>query len=360
MITYSGGSGSRQDVNKIFDIQRSGAVYTSFLVNVLSAGLEHDYFISYRQDTTSSYLRGRVFVKTDSLGNLNIGLSKGSTSNITWSTTLYSFNTIYLMVLKYVFVPGDENDILQLFINPDLSGPEPVAPDLETFDINNDIGVDMICPRQGSKEYTVQFDGLRIATAWELAPLPVELTSFAASAFGNSVKLRWSTATELNNKGFAVQRKIDSQYMEIGFVDGNGTTTDAHEYVFVDNGLESGKYLYRLKQFDYDGTFEFSNEVEVEITTPANFSLEQNYPNPFNPSTRINFSLAVESKVSLKLYNLLGQEVAALINSELAEGQHSFVLNAGNLSSGVYMYQLRANGTDGSVYSSSKKMILSK
>jgi hypothetical protein len=190
--------------------------------------------------------------------------------------------------------------------------------------------------------------------------IPVELTSFTASAVGSSVELKWQTATEKNNLGFEVQRKSGNEFVTIGHVRGNGTTTQAQSYAYTDRDLLSGKYTYRLKQVDYNGAYEFSKFIEVEITAPKTYSLEQNYPNPFNPSTKINFNLAVDSKVMLKVFNLLGEEVRTLVNGNFASGNHNVDFNAANLNNGVYIYKLEAVGSDGSTFTSVKKMTLLK
>jgi hypothetical protein len=191
--------------------------------------------------------------------------------------------------------------------------------------------------------------------------VPVELTSFTASALNGAVNLNWSTATETNNAGFEVQRKVGGgEFASVAFVEGKGTTTQIQSYTFTDNGLSNGTYTYRLKQVDLDGTFEYSSEVEADVSTPSVFTLNQNYPNPFNPSTAINFSLAVDSKVSLKVFDVLGQEVANLVNTNIAAGSHTVNFDASSLNSGVYFYQIEANGIDGTNFSSVKKMMLTK
>lgn len=190
--------------------------------------------------------------------------------------------------------------------------------------------------------------------------IPVELTSFTAKSDNNSVTLNWTTATELNNSGFQIERSNGSDYQSVGFVAGHGTSTSAHSYVFVDQNLETGTYTYRLKQVDLDGTFEYSKAVEVEVLGLREYTLDQNYPNPFNPSTTINFSLAVDSKVSLKVFNVLGQEVASLLNGQMSAGSQKVSFDASSLNSGVYFYRLEANGIDGQKFSSTKKMILTK
>ena len=190
--------------------------------------------------------------------------------------------------------------------------------------------------------------------------IPVELTSFTASAAGNMIALNWATSTETNNQGFEIERNSGNEFEKIGFVPGFGTTTEPRVYSFSDINLNPGTYSYRLKQVDYDGTFEYSDIIEVEVTVPDVFALEQNYPNPFNPSTKISFSLAVDSKVSLKVFDVLGQEIKTLINSDLTAGSHNIDFNASNLNSGVYFYRIDANGVDGTNFSSVKKMMLMK
>ncbi|HEX9252189.1 MAG TPA: T9SS type A sorting domain-containing protein [Ignavibacteriaceae bacterium] len=190
--------------------------------------------------------------------------------------------------------------------------------------------------------------------------LPVELKSFTAKVVGSSVHLNWSTATEVNNLGFEIQKKVAGEFVAVGFINGKGTTTEVQNYSYTDNNLQNGSYTYRLKQVDLTGSFEYSEEVNVDVIGPQYFSLKQNYPNPFNPSTRIEFNLASESKVTLKVFNLLGEEVVTILNGNLASGNHSVDFRAQNLNSGVYIYRLDAAGIDGSVYSDIKKMTLIK
>jgi hypothetical protein len=191
-------------------------------------------------------------------------------------------------------------------------------------------------------------------------PVPVELTSFTANANFGVVELQWITATETNNQGFEVQRSNGSDFETIAFVNGYGTTTETQVYTYSDRSVEVGTYSYRLKQIDFDGTFEYSNVVEINVPAPATFELEQNYPNPFNPSTKINFQLKVDSKVSLKVFNILGQEIATLINTNLVAGGHNINFDASKLNSGVYLYRIEATGIDGSNFVDVKKMILTK
>jgi hypothetical protein len=185
--------------------------------------------------------------------------------------------------------------------------------------------------------------------------LPVELTSFTAQTTSEGVRLSWTTASELNNSGFEVQRSTNqTNWATLGFVRGAGTTTEAQSYSFVDASA-SGRVFYRLKQVDFDGQFEYSNIIEVNAGVPQTFALEQNYPNPFNPSTAISYQLPVAGNVSLKVFDMLGKEVATLVNARQEAGAYTVNFNANNLSSGVYFYRLQAGN-----FVQTRKMMLVK
>lgn len=186
--------------------------------------------------------------------------------------------------------------------------------------------------------------------------VPVELTSFSAASVNGSVELKWSTATEINNLGFEVERKTENgSFVAVAFVNGNGTTSEKQNYSYTDTKVEDGKYYYRLKQVDYNGRYEFSDEVEVTVTSPATFALGQNYPNPFNPSTTISYSIPQAGFVKLAIYNILGQEVAMLVNGAMETGNYKIAFDASSLSTGTYFYKLE-NGQQTLV----KKMLLIK
>ena len=179
-----------------------------------------------------------------------------------------------------------------------------------------------------------------------LAPLPVELTSFSAKAFSDKVKLDWITATEINNSGFEIERSFDGNtFFAVGFVRGNGTTTEPRTYSFSDdiqfNSTQS--IYYRLKQVDYNGSVNYSDIVSVVFDIPTEFALGQNYPNPFNPSTKIKYSVPQNGFVSIVIYDLTGQEVATLLNEVKVAGNYEINFNSTGLSSGVYFYKMIAN-----------------
>jgi hypothetical protein len=188
-------------------------------------------------------------------------------------------------------------------------------------------------------------------------PIPVELTSFNVSPVENGFVLNWSTATEINNKGFEIERKSGEQeWAQIAFVEGEGTTTEETKYSYKDKYLStSGKYQYRLKQIDFDGSFEYSQTVEVSLDPVISYELLQNYPNPFNPATQIRYAIPERTKVSLKIYDILGNEIISLVNEIKEPGYYNVDFNAGKLSGGVYVFRLITDN-----FSSSKKMMLLK
>ena len=183
--------------------------------------------------------------------------------------------------------------------------------------------------------------------------VPVELTSFTGDYKDGVVELKWITSTETNNSGFEVERRNDySTFESIGFVNGNGTSTNRVTYNFIDDNLSSNRYYYRLKQIDMDGSLEYSNELQIDIDALMNYQLYQNYPNPFNPSTEIYFTLAKSGNVSLKVFNSLGSVVATLIDGFMESGKHSIKYNAKDSSSGIYFYRLKADN-----FTSTRKML---
>lgn len=188
-------------------------------------------------------------------------------------------------------------------------------------------------------------------------PVPVELISFRGDVFTNVVNLNWSTATETNNRGFEVERKqTGNELWEVlGFVEGAGTTTEQQNYFYSDRNISTGIYQYRLRQIDFDGSFEYSSIVEIDVLTPSVYALEQNYPNPFNPITNINFSLAEPELVKLAVFDLLGQEVKSLINEFREAGPHSISFDASSFPSGTYFYKIETGN-----FSETKKMLLMK
>lgn len=197
---------------------------------------------------------------------------------------------------------------------------------------------------------------LRIQTDW--GALPVELSSFTATVLGSKVTLQWTTASEINNAGFDVERfDGNGEWVTMGNVAGNGTISSPVIYSFIDQVIVSGTYQYRLKQFDYNGNYEYFNLYnDVIVGVPGNFSLSQNYPNPFNPNTTINFTLPIDAIVHLQIYDNTGKEIANLLNTEQKKaGYYTINFDGSNFSTGIYYYKLTTSN-----FSQTKKMMLIK
>ncbi len=195
--------------------------------------------------------------------------------------------------------------------------------------------------------------------------VPVELTSFNAMLVNGVVQLDWVTASETNNRGFEVQKKISGEWLTIGFVEGAGTSTDNKNYRYTDEITFSGSgtFAYRLRQVDYDGSASFSNEVEVVLLNSAtDFELLQNFPNPFNPATKIRFTGAVQGKILVTITDVLGRQVAELVNGDYAAGIHEVIWDASAVSSGIYFVNLfaQANGEGVLKFISSAKIVYMK
>ncbi len=347
-----------EDTHRLFETVTSGAVYMAFMVKVDAAST--GYFIHFTPNPHNTFdFRGRVWIQSSG-SNLAFKLSYAS-SDTTATPYNYLIGETYLCVVKYEVVSGTLNDIVSLYVfsgSDPFPSTEPVTPTIGPITngtTSADIDPGSVSLRQFNASQNIVIDGIRIATSWETA-LPVELTSFSAVSQNNGVALNWSTATEINNQGFAIERKLEgSSWNKISFVNGNGTTSSENKYSYFDKNITAGKYQYRLKQIDFDGTFTYSQAVEVLIEVPSKFELSQNYPNPFNPSTKISFSIPKDGNVSLKVFNALGQEVASLVNGFTEAGFHTVDFNAVNLNSGIYFYKLETTN-----FNQVRKMMLIK
>jgi hypothetical protein len=219
----------------------------------------------------------------------------------------------------------------------------------------------MVCDyfgNPGSEEYMIQSATLNPNT--NQTPMPVEMMNFTFNTSGKNVLLKWSTMSEMNNSGFELERaEFRSEilvFRKAGYVTGKGTTNTPTEYSFTDNGLNTGKYRYRLKQIDYNGNFEYHalNQV-VEIDVPNKFALRQNYPNPFNPTTKICFDLPQDENVYLSVYDLKGSKVRDILKERKQAGYYELSFDGSSLSSGIYIITLKSGN-----FNSTKRMILLK
>jgi photosystem II stability/assembly factor-like uncharacterized protein len=218
----------------------------------------------------------------------------------------------------------------------------------------------------GAEVLEVKYDGKNHAIARTssnvyinefLISIPVEMIAFSGYYSNEAVQLEWTTATEINNYGFEIQRKTENSWENIGFVEGNGTSSSTSNYIFIDNKLPSVDNIsYRLKQMDFSGDFEYSSEINI-LLPGKNYVLEQNYPNPFNPSTVIRYHIPETQHVQIAVTDILGRVVKMLENSEKERGVYEIKLDISEiqLSSGVYFYTLTTSS-----YNSVKKMIVIK
>ena len=302
-------------------------------------------------------------------GSVGVPFIYSLTTGIEWITTAYFSYASYAKDIS-------DNDIVVGHVSLGIGNPQAFIKRPEWNDIMllkdymvDSLGISEASEWLNSFANSISADGLTIVgTAYPVSggpiayvlkfenPVPVELTSFSASFENNKVILGWITSSELNNQGFDVERKtLNSEWNKIGFVSGNGTTTETNSYQFIDNSISSNKYYYRLKQVDFDGSFEYSNIIEVDINTVTEFSLNQNFPNPFNPSTKISFTLPQTANVKLSVFNLLGEKVAELVNEVKSAGFYEVDFSGSDLTSGMYLYRLEAGE-----FVSTRKMTLIK
>ncbi len=259
---------------------------------------------------------------------------------------------IYFIIIIMVLVPSISSFAQSIVIN---TGASIVVPS----------GADICAGTHGNITGDISGAG----TQCNEFPVPVELTSFTANVRENKVMLEWVTATEVNNYGFEIEKQTGSKQSVLGnwelikFVEGHGNSNSPKQYSFTDKNLIGGSlFKYRLKQIDTDGKFKYSDKIEFEVV-PTEFALYQNYPNPFNPSTKIRYQLPRESKVIIKLYDILGSEVITLLNEKKEPGVYEVEFNAQHLPSGAYIYRIVADGpssSSGQRFIETKKMVLMK
>ena len=176
------------------------------------------------------------------------------------------------------------------------------------------------------------------------SPLPVELKRLTAQNLNGNVILNWSTVTEINNAGFEVEKLIGKRWSKIGYVNGKGTSNIEQNYSFRDVKVLNGRYEYRLKQIDLDGKHEYTRSVQIQVgRSKTRLTLN---PNPFNPTTKISYYIPEKTEIEIKLFDILGKEVATIQNKELKEeGEYDVHFNSTNynLTSGVYFIKLKTN-----------------
>ncbi|MCH7724630.1 MAG: T9SS type A sorting domain-containing protein [Bacteroidetes bacterium] len=313
-----------------------------------SASISHTDGDSISVTTTSGTITGLQVYRVDanSMRSNSVGPENYTfDTNRYWGIRVFGTGTpTYTITYNYGGHAGiTDESALKLVYRSNISDPSwtDVAASLD------DVANTLTKTGQTGTEYTLAtFNG---------DPLPVELSFFTATPNGNNVELRWRTETEVNNYGFDVERSADKlNWEQLVFIEGNGNSNSPKEYNYIDFDISnSGKYYYRLKQIDNDGTFEYSELVTVDVGIPDHYSLSQNYPNPFNPETRIDFALPEKQMISLKIYNILGELVKEIINEEREAGNYTIKFHSYGLASGIYIYKLESPR-----FTAVKKMIL--
>src|ERR1035437_8640026 len=284
--------GDGEDVYRSFTAQSVGSVYVSFLVNMTTPRGDGKFYglLTSSPNLLFRYLRAYAKAVT---GGWSLGLGKSSEAP-TYGGSILALNTTYLVVLKYTFVGGATNDIATayVFTDPNLPTVEPAVTEIGPLSpVNADpANVGCVLLRQdttvaGAYTPDLVIDGIRVGNTWNDAPLPVELSSFTSNTNGRNVQLNWETKTEKNSDKFVIEKmnsSIGSSWVNVGSVKAAVLSNSPKNYSYSDTKLQSGKYQYRLKMVDNDGSFSYSSIEAAEVAVPKDFAVSQNYPNPFN------------------------------------------------------------------------------
>lgn len=335
--------------------------YDLNFIEVLNDGANYDVKVQIRASSVISLAASNITFNFNSAGLINptlLAAHNFNGPNAGPPMTIYGSMTVTnpltgVASINIVFTQGDA-------AYAGIVGTEWVNVATVRFTVTNSSASSALSFRSATPSPTVVYScsgssgsfhtNLLAAGTWNTLndPMPVELTSFAASANENcEVRLKWTTATEVNNYGYEVERK-SKEWETLGFVKGNGNSNNQREYSFIDKSPAVGLELqYRLKQIDNNGKWKYYDIVKVNVEAPKEFKLMQNSPNPFNPVTAIKFQLPKETHVSVVIYNMLGREVATLLNEDRPAGSHIVYWNGKDsrgmqTASGVYLYRLQA------------------
>lgn len=318
---------SGQDVVEDLSVGASNnAVYASFLTKINSAQATGDYFFGFLPQGSTTAFTGRTFVRLSSTGYFRVGVSKGSlgaNETLTYSNDSFVIGQTYLFVLKYTIIPGTTNDSIKLFVLSSVPTNEPSTPTTFTLGgTNADVAtISRIFIRQGSAASadTLNLSGIRVNNLWSNTALPVELIHFEAQVFECQAcpdspsktknMISWSTAWELNNQGFEIQRSTDAVNFEtLDFVKGAGNSNTIQSYIYFDRNPRTTNY-YRLKQIDFNGDYEYSKIISATSISETEILV---YPNPFEDN--LTFSKNV---INTKLYNSKGELIQEGLNLDV-------------------------------------------
>lgn len=298
-------------------VDANGTVCAPSVTFEIVSDSDPDYFLIRTTDDNGNGI---------AVNNIQLSISEGSLSHTSVNTSAPSGYSIPVQVI------GTGTGVITAY-SDNIEMPRGTI-----FRHSSDLcpKVVLACPGPGAN---------RISSDW--GALPVELVSFTGNVSQKDITLNWTTAAELNNSHFVIERRsrLTGDWISVGLVKGNGTSAVINFYSFTDRNLSSGRYNYRLKQVDFNGNFEyFSLSNEIEVGTPGRYELSQNYPNPFNPSTKISFDLPEDGIVSVKVFDNSGREVAELINEFRTAGYYTVNFVPSDLSSGIYFYRMNAGG----------------
>lgn len=353
VLTIEEPSVSELIISEVNDVLWSHAAYFELYNNTNSAIKLKDVFIEYYINGSSYPSEIYLFSSSKIIpagGYYTISQGSGFYDKYgKYSDGAFSYGALFPVANKDgLLIKTINNGIIDQFNN---------APGATVSRLENNLYERKNYPNDGSDLslhwQNVGYDQYGTPGETNNTPLPVELTTFNATKTNNGVELIWETATEINNYGFEIQRFVetdnfsDESWLKIGFIEGSGNSNSPKKYSFLDPKLVGGsKLVYRLKQIDIDGSFEYSDKIEVEII-PSEYELFQNYPNPFNPTTTIKYSIPniVKSDhsyntMTIKVYDVLGAEVTTLVNKEQKPGIYQIKFDAADLPSGTYFYRL--------------------
>jgi len=346
--SFAMGNTTAESVNRTVPSISSGNVYVSFLIKPTGGSGSNtlsEYFLffndTFGSSLTTNYV-GRLFLQNVMLlPQVKLGLSKASgSSGAVFASSNFSLGTTYLVVMKYMFITGSStNDSVYAWFFPNTvpttePAPQLVATDMTVSDLSQ---IRSICIRQGpTTSNSALIDGIRIGTTWLNTVLPVNLVDFTAKLLNkNVVQLNWSTASEINNNYFEIENSVDNvNWTTIGKVKGNGNTNSVHNYQFSDNisniQLLSSNIYYRIKQFDFDGKFQYSKIVSVDLKKTLKNDINI-YPNPFTNNLTVNSS----TPVTASIYNIEGR---LILQKEISGNEN---INTENLLKGIYFVEIK-------------------